>query len=253
LQNSGDAELDAINSALSKEFVEHENLLTDSIHDLKMDLDLAKARITDLNHERGFFVDLLLGTIIILFLIAVVLFCRFRFLKKEKDELDKIAKLNSFEVEKLRKERVISDMQISRKNQLLEVISQQIGDNKKGFQEEFVKLFKDNKKHDKNFENFKNLTQFVNPDFYGQLDKKASPNKLTILDLKYCAFIHLGLSNIDIAELLNVTQETVKVQKSKLKSKLKLSRKESLFDYLNKSLNYNSISTFSNGNGNKQA
>jgi DNA-binding CsgD family transcriptional regulator len=228
------------------------DLMIDSIHCLNEDLERANSEIKHLNVRSEILLIIVIIALPLITFIAVLILFRFRYMKKAKEASDLVAIRSLQEAENLKKERVITDMQISRKNHLLEVISQQIDDNTKGFQEEFVKLFKDNKKHDKNFENFKNLTKFVNPDFYGQLDKKASPNKLTILDLKYCAFIHLGLSNTDIAELLNVTQETVKVQKSKLKHKLKLSKNESLFDYLNKSLNYNSISSFSNGNGNKQ-
>jgi len=57
---------------------------------------------------------------------------------------------------------------------------------------------------------------------------------LTELDLKLAAMVLMKLSNKEIAISRNVTTESIKTAKNRLKKKLNLSGKESLLEYLNK-------------------
>jgi len=70
------------------------------------------------------------------------------------------------------------------------------------------------------------------PHFFEILHKKAVPNNLTELDLRYCMLIFLNYSNSNIECLLSVSSNTVKSQKQRLKKKLNLAKGENLDDFL---------------------
>jgi DNA-binding CsgD family transcriptional regulator len=89
-------------------------------------------------------------------------------------------------------------------------------------------LVRQEKFKDKDFEDTAKVFFDTSPEFYQILHKKAAPNKLTSLDLKYCAYIYSRKSNKDIADILNVDYLSVKNHKTRLKRKLNLSVAENL-------------------------
>lgn len=80
------------------------------------------------------------------------------------------------------------------------------------------------------WEDFKLYFVKTNPDFLFRLAKKYP--SLTQIDLKYCCYLKMNMSNDDIRVLLGINQESVRTHKYRLKRKLSLGREQSLRTYL---------------------
>jgi len=77
---------------------------------------------------------------------------------------------------------------------------------------------------------FKLYFQKTDPDFLRILARKHP--SLTPIDLKYCCYLKMNMSNDDIRNLLGINQESVRTHKYRLKKKLALSRDQDLTNYL---------------------
>jgi tetratricopeptide (TPR) repeat protein/DNA-binding CsgD family transcriptional regulator len=81
------------------------------------------------------------------------------------------------------------------------------------------------------FDKFSFHFQKVHPFFFQQLQQQSN-NNLTPLDLKYCAYMKMNLSAKEIANLLNVGADSIRVTRHRLKQKLNLEKEDDLIDYL---------------------
>jgi DNA-binding CsgD family transcriptional regulator len=81
------------------------------------------------------------------------------------------------------------------------------------------------------FDKFSLHFQKVHPLFFQQLQEKSN-NHLSPLDLKYCAYMKMNLSSKEIANLLNVGADSIRVTRHRLKQKLNLEKDDDLIDYL---------------------
>jgi DNA-binding CsgD family transcriptional regulator len=70
------------------------------------------------------------------------------------------------------------------------------------------------------WEDFKLYFEMTNPDFLLFLAQKHPG--LTTIDLKYCCYLKMSMSNDDIRSLLGINQESVRTHKYRLKKKLDL-------------------------------
>ncbi|MDC0584704.1 LuxR family transcriptional regulator [Bacteroidales bacterium] len=70
----------------------------------------------------------------------------------------------------------------------------------------------------------------VNHNFFTSLTSKFP--KLTKTDLKICAFINLGFSSKDIAQIMGLGVEGINTSRSRLRKKMELDRDVILADYL---------------------
>lgn len=68
------------------------------------------------------------------------------------------------------------------------------------------------------------------PEFYAKL-VKLNPN-LTELELRYATYIKMGLSNTEIAKLLNINVQSVATFKYRLKHRLNLEKNQSLLEFI---------------------
>lgn len=139
-------------------------------------------------------------------------------------------KVLEIEKEKVQKKAIANAIQIERKNQLLKEIQQKIEQNNLQLTglKNTLKLEKHTEEQLNNkLDDFKD----VNPEFFEKL-KEISGNKLTDLDLKYCAYFYLGLSNREIANNLNIEAKSVRMTKYRIKKKLNLNNDLSLEDFI---------------------
>jgi DNA-binding CsgD family transcriptional regulator len=72
----------------------------------------------------------------------------------------------------------------------------------------------------------------VHPKFFEAL--KATSSSLTENNLRLCAYFKMGMSTKQVAAILNVSLETVKNGRYRLKKKLGLSEEDSLDDFIRK-------------------
>jgi len=70
----------------------------------------------------------------------------------------------------------------------------------------------------------------IHPSFIQGLKNKT--NDLSNNEIRHCAFIKLGLSNKEVAEMLHVSSKSVEVAKYRIKKKLSLGKEQSLTEYL---------------------
>lgn len=70
----------------------------------------------------------------------------------------------------------------------------------------------------------------IHKDFFTSL--KASHPDLTNSELKYCAYIRIHLSANQMSTLLNVSIEAIRKTRYRIRKKMKLAPRESLYDYL---------------------
>lgn len=80
------------------------------------------------------------------------------------------------------------------------------------------------------WEQFKTQFEEVHPDFFSGL-LQAHPD-LSQTDLKYCAYIRLGMGNQEMASAFNLTLRGIEAAKSRLRKKMDLSKGANLTAYL---------------------
>ncbi|MBB3697599.1 hypothetical protein KMW28_05395 [Flammeovirga yaeyamensis] len=85
-------------------------------------------------------------------------------------------------------------------------------------------------KTDKDWEEFQHYFDGVHKDFNIKL-KEAHP-ALTSHDLRHCSLIRLNLSLIECANLLGISQDSLKTSRYRLKKKLELAADQNLQDYI---------------------
>jgi DNA-binding CsgD family transcriptional regulator len=80
------------------------------------------------------------------------------------------------------------------------------------------------------WDDFKLMFEQTNPYFLKYLAQRHP--QLTPIDLKYCCYLKMNLSNDDIRNLMGISQESVRTHKYRLKRKMELSKDNDLIGYL---------------------
>jgi len=127
---------------------------------------------------------------------------------------------------------------VSNKNQLLKQISglntQILNDKDSAIKmaEKVDEIIKSNINMDEEWENFNMHFDKVHPDFFEKL--KQICEHLTEENLRLCAYIKIGLTTKQIAQLLHVIPSTIFTGRYRLKKKLNLSDEEDLDKFIGK-------------------
>lgn len=148
--------------------------------------------------------------------------------KEEQARLKAEQELLELRQQQLQKEVMANNLMIDHKNEMLKRIQSEIvgGDRK-----QLQKLLKKEALLSIDFEETRSHIQQLHPDFFSRLTEKAV-QKLTPLDLKYCSYIHLKMSSQQIAQLLHVETQSVRMFKYRLKRKFGLPKATSLEVFL---------------------
>ncbi len=191
--------------------------------------------------------------VMLVFVLLIIVFILFYINRKKQLRELKIKQLNqkleneevSNKLEKLKlekqmeeKEREIATTQllISEKNKVLKqmldafkpyYLTKEISEKAWKKMETFVSsnLWKENE-----WEKSKIHFEKVHPDFFKNL--KAHCPDLTENDLRLCAYIRIGMRNKQIAEMLSIDPKSVISNRYHLKKKIKLTKEESLDDFI---------------------
>ncbi|MCU0440154.1 MAG: tetratricopeptide repeat protein [Raineya sp.] len=158
---------------------------------------------------------------------------------KKKLELENI--LLSQKAEKERNARLQEELALADRNLTIKAL--QLHEKNEaliGIRHELEKEDKLDKKVDKiidhtinleeDWEDFKKHFEEVHPLFFKYL--QTNHHKLSQNDLKHCAYIRLGLDNKQIAHLMNVGTDSLKVSRTRLRKKLDLPMETDLFKFL---------------------
>lgn len=137
-------------------------------------------------------------------------------------------KLIQSQKEQLQKELLAGALQVDHKNELLQNLKEKLltqASSPSALQLE--KIINEEIRMDEGFESIKSEFKDLHPEFFSRLQQKAV-QKLTPLDLKYCAYLYMNLSSKQIATLLHVEPKSVRMAKYRLKQKLGLGKEDEL-------------------------
>lgn len=144
-------------------------------------------------------------------------------LKVEKEEQARLKaeqELLDLKRQQLEKEALANSLIIDHKNDMLKQIQGKIQDGEAG---DIQKLLKEEMLMRTDFEDIKMQIQELHPTFFSQLSEKAV-QKLTALDLKYCAYMYLQMTTKQIAQVLHIEPQSVRMFKYRLKQKFGLGK-----------------------------
>src|SRR5690606_25695862 len=148
--------------------------------------------------------------------------------KEEQARLKAEQELLDLKRQQLEKEALTNSLIIEHKNDTLKQIQNQI---QEGDSRNIQKLLKEEMLLRANFEDVKMQIQELHPDFFNRLSEK-SIQKLTPLDLKYCAYLYLKMTTKQIAQVLHVAPQSVRMFKYRLKQKFGLNKDSDLESFL---------------------
>lgn len=150
------------------------------------------------------------------------------FEKEEQARLKAEQELLSLQQEKLQNEVLINQLHIQHKNEVLHQLKEKL-DTDKDFN--IHQVLREENFLDKDFDKARFDIQEVHPNFFRNLNEKSN-QKLTDLDLKYCAYMHLGMTTKQISNLLNVEPKSVNMTKYRLKKKFGLDADTDLIQFI---------------------
>lgn len=140
------------------------------------------------------------------------------------------------EIEAKNKELTSSSLQLINKNDILNNISN-LTENfykKKAVNDEYYKrlksFLKENLDQERDWEHFKRLFEEVHTDFFKKL--KQSCPEISENEMRLCAYLKINLQNKEIAKILNVTPDSLKTLRYRIRKKLNLEKDAVLEDYI---------------------
>jgi molybdopterin converting factor small subunit len=151
-----------------------------------------------------------------------------KFEKEEQARLKAEQQLLEVQQQQLKKEVMANVLQLEHKNQMLHNLKDKLTG---GDEVNMYKILKEEMILDNDFEQAKLQIQQVHPDFFQLLNEKAQ-KKLTLLDLKLCAYLHLQMDTRQIAQLMHVEAKSVRMSRYRIKQKLGLEKDDDLNGFL---------------------
>lgn len=134
------------------------------------------------------------------------------------------------ETQSPQKEILAKNIQVSHKNKVLKNLRERV-QNDVINQRERNKILKSEQLLDMKFEEFEKIPQKIHPKFHSRLQQPAD-QKLTAIDLKYCLYIFIKMPSKEMADLLHVELQTIRINKYRLKLKLNLKREDKLDEFI---------------------
>jgi len=213
----------------------HQKYITTILESTKKDL-LISEQENELKQRQ--FVIVTIISVFVIFLILLFLII------VQQQKHHKISKLNAEikikEVEKTKQEELSNAKSreltsysalVSNKNlilsQIMELNSQEYN---KEVKTKISEIIRNNLNIDEEWTNFKLHFDSVHPNFFEKLKQMSSD--LTEENLKICAYIKMGMTSKQIAQLMNVVKGSVDKSLQRLKKKLQLSEEESLKSFI---------------------
>lgn len=221
---------------------------------MEQEADLFQQQLKFKKKENLFLVIALISVVIITILIGGFIRLAYKNLKKseqikvienkqilEKAKADNI--INKLEKQKLQveiaeknKKMVAVSLQLVSKNEvlkeMLDIINQS---NRQNYLNEvskskLINVIRHNLSQEKDWLYFREMFEQVNTGFFNELKKRCQ--KLTENELRHCAYIKINLNTKEIAQLFNITPDSVKTSRYRIRKKLNLSEDIKLGDFI---------------------
>lgn len=123
---------------------------------------------------------------------------------------------------------------VSNKNQVLQQIedlAKKLPENLKETRE-INRLIKNNLNTEQAWEDFMLHFNKIHPRFFQRLKSTPHAKNLTENELRLCAYFRIGMSIKQIAQILNVSPESIRIHRYRLKKKLMLGEEENIDDFI---------------------
>lgn len=183
-----------------------------------------------------------LGLLLIIFIISYFYFKKIN--KQDKQLLitkealvDSLEKQKELEQQKFQNDLDHKENQLSsitlhmlQKNELLTEIKTAIDNQQPMSEKQLVKMVNRHFEQDTIWNDFDRYFESINKNFYTRL--KQSHPEISANDLKICALIKLNLSIKEMATILNISPDSVKTSRYRLRKKLKLAADDNLTDFI---------------------
>lgn len=137
------------------------------------------------------------------------------------------------EVDYKHRELTTTTLNLERKNELLLALRkelEQVPETRQQLKPAF-RLIDKNLQLDDDIDQFRLHFEGVHPSFFQRLSAQA-PAPLSATELRYCAYLRMGLATKEIANLLNIEPHSVRVGKHRLKQKLGLGKEVDLEEFI---------------------
>lgn len=154
--------------------------------------------------------------------------------KEEQARLKAEQQLLEVQQQQLKKEVMANVLQLEHKNQMLYNLKDRLAG---GDKVNIHKVLKEEMILDNDFQQAKVQIQQVHPDFFQLLNEKAQ-KKLTLLDLKLCAYVYLQMDTPQIAQLMHVEAKSVRMSRYRIKQKLGLEKEDDLNGFFQRLLTH---------------
>lgn len=202
------------------------------------EIAIGEQRITILE-QRNEIQDLLKMRLIVTLIVIVVFFILgiyaiWQRMKKnrlkQKIENDRL----THELDLKKRELTTHTLHIIQKNELLENLQNKVTELKKkdtgSSYNEITRLINTNRLIERDWENFKSVFEQVHPDFFSKL--KTRYDAISSNELRMAAMIKMNLNTKEMASILNITPESVKKARYRMRKKLELEPQASVSEYL---------------------
>jgi DNA-binding CsgD family transcriptional regulator len=137
-------------------------------------------------------------------------------------------------VDSKNRELAVSTMSLINKNELLNVIKEDLKKTSSGEDNRSVKSLissiTKNISEEDSWKVFKEAFDSTDKDFLKKV--KLAHSSLTPNDLRLCAYLRLNLSSKEIAPLLNISVRSVEIKRYRLRKKMELAHEKGLVEYI---------------------
>lgn len=141
------------------------------------------------------------------------------------------------EIKNKSRELTTNALQVIRKNEFLENLINDLKKAEKGMPAEFGKKIKKIRKSidynfslDDDWQEFESVFQNIHQEFFNQL-RQQFPD-LTSADIRLCAMLRLNLNSQEIAAIMGISQDSLRIARYRLRKKIGISKGGNLYSYI---------------------
>ncbi|OXA76899.1 hypothetical protein B0A58_06475 [Flavobacterium branchiophilum NBRC 15030 = ATCC 35035] len=201
----------------------------------KYDLKSKEEKITLLSKENQLKDALIIASLLAILLGAGMFFYYYKNIKMSQKYFEQNRIKLEKEKQQTQKELMNSVLHLEKKNEILNELKDKLliqnKEQNATINNVIFKTIDEGLVIDDDFQKFKNNFNTIYPEFFDKLQQKAS-NNLTQLDLKYCGFILMKVTNKEMASQMNVEPKSIRMARYRIKQKLNLSKEEDLDEFI---------------------
>ena len=177
---------------------------------------------------------LIVSIVVVIVLFALLLYVFWLRMKRNKlrQEIENERLIHELDLKK--RELTTHTLHIIQKNELLEDLQDKVTELKKkdtgSSYGEITRLINTNRLIDRDWENFKSVFEQVHPDFFVKL--KSLYQNISSNELRMAAMMKMNLTTKEMASILNITPESVKKARYRMRKKLNLESESNVQDYI---------------------